>query len=677
MMALPGASLKPRRTAFRRSRKEHLWTEPWVVWRGDGYRDLVCPACRTRSVMDKVIDASPPFEPRKRYALYRCDACGSLHYPDAQPIAYESRRDADLSRKFYLEIGAGLDAMLAPLAWVSHGDATAYLEVGGGYGFSVDFAARALGWRARGMDPSSIAAVGAADLGYDLTRGYLSASELAPGAPFDCVLSSEVIEHVRDPDPFLAAMVSAASEDGVLMLTTPDAAAVSSDLPDIALLQIVVAGHHIVIFTAEGLKAALVRAGLTHIHVTSRDQTLLAVAARRPVEVDFDARPPRALFRQYLRTRRDDLTDDPALYAGFAVRLLKECIHAGDFEDAAEAQEALTLRWRREYAIDLNNPSQLHPVFETGWRKTRRAVRRYASEYPLNLAIALFYTARLREHQGRAGDAEICYRACVRVGRSAGLVFKELAAPCRETEDCVRRATLHAAILAAPRRPDQACADLLGLVPEAAHLPEDLWREAVLRVFSGSVLTGSYSAAAPLEIYVHALLDATIRTAHPLSVTDGLAIGAMGMLSLQNGAPEEAERRFAAARDAMTDPDQQAAFEAFRAAAAQQAQTSRIDEDGAALIAAMQSGDMAAGAGPARRLGLAGHHHPAISQPSAFAMGLWMLNALGQADAAAAWFARAAELACDDAEAGVAREHEKLALKQAGQTFFQGEDAPD
>jgi len=181
MMALPGASLKPRRTAFRRSRKEHLWTEPWVVWRGDGYRDLVCPACRTRSVMDKVIDASPPFEPRKRYALYRCDACGSLHYPDAQPIAYESRRDADLSRKFYLEIGAGLDAMLAPLAWVSHGDATAYLEVGGGYGFSVDFAARALGWRARGMDPSSIAAVGAADLGYDLTRGYLSASELAPG----------------------------------------------------------------------------------------------------------------------------------------------------------------------------------------------------------------------------------------------------------------------------------------------------------------------------------------------------------------------------------------------------------------------------------------------------------------------------------------------------------------
>jgi hypothetical protein len=148
MMAWPGPSLKPKRTAFKRAKKEHVWTEPWVVWRSDGYRDLVCPACRTRSVMNKLIDASPPFEPRKRYALYRCDACGSLHYPDAEPIAYEAQRDADLSRKYYLEIGAGLDSMLAPLAWVKHAAAAAYLEVGGGYGFSVDFAARALGWRA-------------------------------------------------------------------------------------------------------------------------------------------------------------------------------------------------------------------------------------------------------------------------------------------------------------------------------------------------------------------------------------------------------------------------------------------------------------------------------------------------------------------------------------------------
>jgi SAM-dependent methyltransferase len=665
MMAWPGPSLRPKRTAFKRAKKEHVWTEPWVVWRSDGYRDLVCPACRTRSVMNKLIDASPPFEPRKRYALYRCDACGSLHYPDAQPIAYESLRDADLSRKYYLEIGAGLDSMLAPLAWVKHADAAAYLEVGGGYGFSVDFAARALGWRARGMDPSSIAAVGARDLGYDLTRGYLSASEAAPGAPFDCVLSSEVIEHVRDPDPFLAAMISAVSDDGVLMLTTPDAAAVSADLTDIALLQIVVAGHHIVIFTAEGLRAALKRAGLTHIEITSRDQTLLAVAARRPVKADFDARPPRDLFRDYLRARRDDLAGDPALYAGFAVRLLKECIHTGEFDAAAEAQEALTLRWRREYAIDLDNPSQLHPVFETGWRKTRRAVRRYAREYPLNLAIALFYTGRLREEQGRRDEAEASYRACARVGRSAGRVFNELAAPCRETEDSVRRATLHAAILTAARRPEQACADLLGLIPETMALPADLWREAVLRVFADGVLTGSPGAVAPLEIYVHALLEGVAHAARLPDVTEGLALGALGMIALQTGAPEDAERRFAAARDAMTDPGQQAAFEQLRITAAQDAEATRIDRDAAALIAAMEAGDAAAGAGPARRLGLAGPGHPAISQPCAFAMGLWMLNMLGLGDTAAAWFARAAELASNHVEASVAREHEDMALKSS------------
>lgn len=667
MIALLRPSLKPRRTAARRSKKEHLWTEPWVVWRGDGYRDLVCPACRTRSVMDKIIDASPPFEPRKRYALFRCGACGTLHYPDAKPVEYQKVRDADIARKYYVEIGAGLDAMFAPLAWAEPEAASSYLEVGGGYGFSIDFASRALGWRAAGVDPSSVAAVGARDLGYDLRRAYLSADDPAPDGPFDRVLSSEVIEHVRDPDPFLAAVAAAAGDNGVLMLTTPDAAAVSPGLSGAALLQIVVAGHHIVIFTAEGLTAALHRAGFRHIHVVSRDQTLLAVASRREVKADFGARPARDTYRRYLRERRDALAADPALYAGFAVRLLKECVHAGEFAEATEVLEALAARWRREYGLDIDSPSRIRPLFETTWRRARRAVRRYAGEHPFNLAVALFYAGRVREQEGRAADAEAAYRACVRAGKATMRVFDELAAPCRETEDCMRRAALHAAMLAAPVRPEQAGADVMALIPEEPSLPQDLWREARLRVFADGVLTGRREAVEPLALYAFALLEALRRNRLPFSVTEGFAAAALGMRALQDGTPGEAAPWFAAARDAMTDQRERAVFEAERAAAAQAAGGESLIEAAAALIAAVETGDASAAEAPAKRLSALGVEHPAISHACAFALGLRALNMTGEAKAAAAWFAHAALITADAAERAEALYHEILALEQAGE----------
>ena len=108
-----------------------------MVWRENAWRELTCPACLTTGLMPKRLDANPPYKPRERYNLFQCESCQTLHYPDAEVFEYESRRDADLARKFYLEVGAGLDAMIAPLAWAARGEVGTFLEVGGGYGFSV------------------------------------------------------------------------------------------------------------------------------------------------------------------------------------------------------------------------------------------------------------------------------------------------------------------------------------------------------------------------------------------------------------------------------------------------------------------------------------------------------------------------------------------------------------
>lgn len=559
-MAISPLTIKPRRSAAKKQ-GEKLWVEHWVVWRDEAFRELRCPACATTSVMEKTLDASPPFEPRKRYALYRCRPCGTLHYPDAPVFAYESRKDADIARKFYIEVGAGLDAMIAPLAWAEPETVKSYLEVGGGYGFSVDFAARGLGWRAANIDPSFIARTGASDLGHAHLPEYLSAENPLPNGPFDRVLSSEVIEHVPDPDPFLAALASAVAKTGALVITTPDAGAVYEGASDDALRPIIVAGHHLVIFTATGLKHALERAGFDHVSVIARDQTLYAVASSHPIDVDFTARPDREIYRRYLRDRRDALAEDPTLHAGFAVRLLKECIHSGQWDAARDAHDDLATRWRRDYGFDFSSPESIRPEFSLPEKNRGRAIRKFAANYSFNLTIALFYAARLREQDGDLDKAEALYRACVRSAQAAAKVFEAMFAACRETEDCGRRAALHAAILATPKTPERAAREILALTPEAAHLPPDLWREARLRVYADGVLSGQGDAVEPLAILVRALLSESLARDEPLSATEGYAAGALGLRAEHAGRPIEAAPWYRAAADAMMLDSEREVFE--------------------------------------------------------------------------------------------------------------------
>lgn len=562
-MAISSLTIRPRRSAaVKQARK--LWVEPWVIWRSDAFRDLTCPACAQPSLMEKILDASPPFEPRKRYALYRCGACGTLHYPDAPAFEYESRKDADIARKFYVEIGAGLDAMIAPLAWADPESVTSYLEVGGGYGFSVDFAARGLGWKAANIDPSFIARVGASDLGHRHLPEYLSAENPLPDSPFDRVLSSEVIEHVANPDPFLAALVSALSRQGALIITTPDAGAVYHGASLDALRPIIVAGHHLVIFSAKGIEAALRRAGLTHVSVTARDQTLYAVAAFEPLNVDFTARPDRETYRAYLRERRDALQEDPTLHAGFAVRLLKECVHCGAWDEADEALENLTRRWRRDYGIDLGAPQAIRPKFILPEKHRGRAIRRFAANHCFNLAVALFYAARVKEQAGERDKAEALYRACQRSARTLRRVFEAMFAACRETEDAGKRAALHAAMLAAKASPARAVRDILALAPDAASLPQDLWHEAQQRIFADGVLTGQRSAVEPLAGMVHARLVARQADGEALTATEGYAAGALGMRAEQTGNPEAAAHWYGVAADAMTLASERDVFTRYR-----------------------------------------------------------------------------------------------------------------
>lgn len=98
------------------------------------------------------------------------------------------------------------------------------LDVGCGAGLLSEPLAR-LGATVTGIDaaPENIAAAKAHAEGQGLAIDYRAGGiEALAGERFDLVVSMEVVEHVTDPAGFIAGLVGALADDGLLILSTPN-----------------------------------------------------------------------------------------------------------------------------------------------------------------------------------------------------------------------------------------------------------------------------------------------------------------------------------------------------------------------------------------------------------------------------------------------------------------------
>lgn len=631
----------PSRALHRKPRD--LWAEPWMVWRENAWRELTCPACETTGLMPKRIDANPPYKPRERYNLFECETCGTLHYPDMEVFEYESRRDADLARKFYLEVGAGLDAMMAPLAWAARGDVGSFLEVGGGYGFSVDFASRELGWKAANIDPSFLAKTGAADLGHEHVAAYLSPDHKLADQSFDRVLSSEVIEHVKTPDEFINALTSALAPDGVLLLTTPNAAVVKKGASLDDLLPVITAGHHLVIYSKTGLEAVLRRAGYSHISIEESGPTLQAAASHAEFDVDFDARSDRTRLQSYLASRLEALGKDHALFAAFAVRLLKEYVHTGQWVEARNLRDRITRRWLEDYGFNLGMADSLKPKFVLADKGQRRQLRKFAANHPFSLAIALYYSARIDQNDGKSVQAHGAFTASARVAMTLQAVFNAMYAACRETEDVGLRAALAVAEISATRDPESACLSLLSIADTVEGLAKAEWWRVACHVYAASALSGNLDSVASIEPQIRGWLEAARDASRPLTASEGYAAGGIGEKHQSENRPDQAAIWFDMAASAMSDPAEMSVFEQ-KVAALKPKAPSRGQE----LVDTLNSKNPQAARPFGEALNRLAVTDPEIDASVAFALGIFNLNIDPDAANAVKWFARAAELSSGD-----------------------------
>lgn len=474
--------------------------------------------------------------------LERCHACGSAFFPDFSAPAYENVWGGNAALDFYQEQGAGIDVMLASLYAVPHGTIRSFLEIGCGFGFSVDFASRVLGWKARGMDPGPAARLGRQLLEAQIEPAYLTSDSALELGTSDLLLCSEVIEHVADPDPFLAVLAANLARDGTILLTTPNAAAIRPGTSPATLMPLLSAGYHLVIFSPAGLRSALERAGFETVVVDDWGHSLRAGACHGAGEIDFGRPLDRKAYRGYLEIVAARAEPGSALSIGMYGRLLKEMVNAGEYDAAETALAPLRAALKDRWDLDLDAP-QTMPLAAA----TPSSLEDLHRTHPFNLGTILHHMGTLGIVQGRPQEATARFEAAVKAADRVRSVLRAIGSDDGETEDLGWRSRAALIRLAAERQPDRAAAALERFSAEATGLLEErapaaIVEEARRNVFVSLVNGGHYKAA---DALASSLEKSDLPQNH-----EGISVRfALGILELNHrNSPVRAAQNFAAAR---------------------------------------------------------------------------------------------------------------------------------
>jgi SAM-dependent methyltransferase len=485
-----------------------------------------CPVCGVEEAKGAVLSIPHVLPGYAPVTLLRCPSCGAGFLQDLAPPDYES--DMAEMLDYYVEQGAGIDLIVAPLMRVPPRTVRRCLEIGGGFGFALDFSRYAFGWEGIGVDPSPLAAAGGEALGVPVLRTYFGADlDLGP-EPFELAMLSEVLEHVPEPHSLLAAIRGRLSPDGLLVLSTPNFALVGPEAEEGELGRALSPGLHVVLYDRGSLVRVLEAAGFAAVRVEESRETLRAYAARSPRALErlrpADPAGERALLRGYFADRAASAPPASALACGFAYRHFKECVNAGLYEEAAASRARLARVYRERFGLDLEGPDLAA-----------------GRTLPFNLTGALFFSGILAlNHLGRPDRAAHYFEAAVAAGDLLQGRQNPFGLCDGETEALVAQSRKHLPMALAATEPERAVREIEAL-EGGAGLSAKLLAEARAQTFVRLVNAGAYEAA---ERLAPAIARQTDALASEVSAEALDSMYCLGMLALQRERPDEAAERF-------------------------------------------------------------------------------------------------------------------------------------
>ncbi|MGX1198461.1 class I SAM-dependent methyltransferase [Parvibaculum sp. MBR-TMA-1.3b-4.2] len=314
-----------------------------------------CPACGAASASVGVSVDTGMVELGVQ-ELAQCGVCGSWFFLGEDPVL--GYQDDVIEPKYwihYVQVGAGIDAMLRPVMALGERARGTFLDVGCGFGFVPDFWSKSGRGEAIGLELAAYGKVGKRLLGAEIHHEYLAECEAIRGRKFDFVYSSEVIEHVRDPQGFLKELAGVLAPEGMVMLTTPSASCVRKDFEETRLHSALSPGFHYFLLSAERLETLLEAAGFAFHVVEDNGERLTAWASRVP----FEKPGPKPFdWEEYLGyLEKVSERGDPHLKGGMLYRLFKDGMNTGHMDVARRAFPRLEEHAKNAYGIDLNFPN--------------------------------------------------------------------------------------------------------------------------------------------------------------------------------------------------------------------------------------------------------------------------------------------------------------------------------
>ncbi|MBX9245491.1 glycosyltransferase [Actinotalea ferrariae] len=457
-------------------------------WRRDA-ATLDCLVCRFTGEAVQVAEVNALG--RVGIEVVRCPDCGSVRM--SGEVGDVTPDDASVDA--YVEAGAGIDAIASGLDVPDPRAVRRMLDVGCNYGFGMDVGRFLHGWEVVGAEPSLAGRRGAAELGLDIRDGYVTSSTTFE-APFDLVLASEVVEHVPDPLEFLRVLARQLTPQGVLVLTTPAAEAVSPDAPSEHVLIALSPGFHSFLASSAGLDAMLREVGFRSVSVRRDGGTLRARASLDPdvtLERASGAPLDRVALERYYDERARGAATGSALANGMATRHLRSAVNRGDWAVARSSAPRAVAALRERHGFDLDEPSGVLAALRDGatpaWNLT-------------GLAYALGMLKLLAEDRpDRAADLMDVALTSIDAWRAhAGLLDGDSA-------DLRTHAARHRALAAVRARPDDVAA---ALGAAAAYLDAPARDRLVLDLFVDLVSRGRHGPAGTLSADAATLARAAV-----------------------------------------------------------------------------------------------------------------------------------------------------------------------
>lgn len=311
--------------------------------------------CGSKGPHSLTISAANPWAPGEILRFYRCANCHSLTVPNGTFHDYSDAEPSEVSWRHYVQLGAGIDVMISPAERARAPNVSRLLDVGCGFGFTLDYWQRTPGGEAVGVEPSVFGQLGAKMLGLNLHVALLADVPSLRGRQFEIVLSLEVIEHVPDPAAFIQELQRYLAPGGTMVLTTPNAGFVTQKQPLGQVLSTLLPGLHKLLLGQAALTNLLQKAGFPHVRVDTAGQQLVTRASNIPISLQDDPAALRSSYIDYLSRRWSDLSLDPNLQLGFGYRAFKEVMNAGRLHEALPVAAALQALIQGHYGFDFTD----------------------------------------------------------------------------------------------------------------------------------------------------------------------------------------------------------------------------------------------------------------------------------------------------------------------------------